>query len=259
MIPDVPKGMLNWTRYDGKNFSYKFGFVPIIDYTAFKQNQESKQQVGLQTYQFDLHSARASVGGFFNAGTKISYFFSIEYKGFDRLPESNGIGITDAYLEVPIGAKSGKIRFGKIKETFVYEMVGDAANLPQMERILNPFFNSRNIGIMYMNYAFNDRVTFAAGWYNNWFVDGQSFKQSADTFTGRITGLPIFKKDGSEFLHLGASVRYVQTEKGIFRYRGRNESNVSDYYIDTVDIASRQLWNLGLESQFTFDRISILA
>jgi hypothetical protein len=28
---------------------------------------------------------------------------------------------------------------GKTKETFSYELVGDSANLPQMERVLNPF------------------------------------------------------------------------------------------------------------------------
>lgn len=258
IMPDVPKELLKWTKYEGSGFSYKIGFVPIVDYTGFLQNQESKNQVGLQDNQLDLRSARVSAGGFFKLGTKIRYFFSLEYRGFDRPPESNGIGITDAYLEVPIGPKAGKIRFGKIKETFVYEMVGDAANLPQMERILNPFFNSRNIGVMYMNYAFHDRVTFAAGWYNNWFVDGQSFKESADTFSARITGLPIFKNDGSEFLHVGASLRYVQTEGGVFRYKGRNESNVTDYYIDTGNISSTQVWNMGLESQFTFDRFSIL-
>ena len=44
---------------------------------------------------------------------------------------------------------------GKIKEPFVYEMVGDAANLPHVERLLSPFFVNRNIGFRLNRTAFD--------------------------------------------------------------------------------------------------------
>ncbi|RDI11907.1 OprO/OprP family phosphate-selective porin [Flavobacterium sp. AG291] len=257
-MPDVPKGWLNWTNYDGKHFSYKLGFAPIVDYTAFVQDSDSKTQVGKQNNTFELRSARINIGGAVKTKLPFRYFFSVEYKGFDRTPEENAFGITDAYIEVPIGSALGKIRFGKIKETFVYEMVGDAANLPHTERILNPFFASRNIGVMYMNYAFDSRMSFAAGWYNNWWVDGQSFKESANTYSARVTGLPYFAND-TNFLHLGASFRNTEAEGNVFRYKGKNESNVTDYYVDTGNIDAKQVWNAGFESLLSVQKWSFLA
>jgi hypothetical protein len=41
----------------------------------------------------------------------------------------------------------GTLSIGKLKQTFAYEMVGDAANLPQSERLLTPFFKSRDLGV----------------------------------------------------------------------------------------------------------------
>ena len=45
----------------------------------------------------------------------------------------------------------GVLTVGKTKEPFIYEMVGDSAFLPQMERILNPFFVSRDVGVLLSN------------------------------------------------------------------------------------------------------------
>ena len=52
----------------------------------------------------------------------------------------NGRGTT-------VTVQLGTLTLGKIKEPFVYEMVGDAANLPHHERLMSPFFRSRNDGV----------------------------------------------------------------------------------------------------------------
>jgi phosphate-selective porin len=188
----------------------------------------------------------------------INYFLSLEYKGLDRPPEAPSFGITDFWFSIPIHKKVGTFTFGKIKETFVYEMVGDAANLPFLERTLNPFFVSRGIGIKLSNSVLNDRMTYAVGWFNDWFTQDQSFGESANDVTARITGLPVYSKDGANYLHLAASYRYAGGENGVVRLKGRPESNIASNFVDTGDIPASYQNAFGLELLANRGRFSVL-
>lgn len=65
------------------------------------------------------------------------YLVAGEYKGFDGAPDRNW-DMTDVSLTFPLRGPGTTLTVGKTKQTHVYEMVGDAANLPQQERVLNP-------------------------------------------------------------------------------------------------------------------------
>jgi hypothetical protein len=128
VAPDVPNGWIDWTAYDGKYFSYKLGIVAIFDYDAFWQNSNSLDQVGSQRDQWDIRSFRIALGGKLGYQLPIKYFLSVEYKGLDRPANAEGWGSTDISLTTALGRpKYGSITVGKTKETFCYEMVGDAA------------------------------------------------------------------------------------------------------------------------------------
>ena len=258
-VPDIPKKWLKWSQFEGKAFSMRIGFAPIVDYVWNGQDNESKEQVGEQESRFDLRSGRMTFSGDFKFSNPLNYFLSVEYKGFDRGPEDPPFGVTDLSLSIHLNKILGKFTIGKIKETFVYEMVGDAANLPFTERILNPFFQSRSIGIKLMNGFYDERMTFAVGWFNDWFVKDVSFDDNGNQFTARLTGLPIYQEKGKKFLHLGISSRYNQAAKNLLRYRGRNESNISSYYVDTKDIPADHSWSVGLEGLWSYRNFSFLS
>ena len=122
-------------------------------------------------------------------------------------------------------------------------MVGDAANLPQQERVLSPFFTSRNVGIRYLDNFLNDRMSFSVGVYNDWFQSDRSFKKSGTQVSARLTGLPIDPKDGREFLHLAVAFRHLGADDGQLRYKGRPESNVIDNYVDTGNFPGKYAGN----------------
>jgi hypothetical protein len=64
---------------------------------------------------------------------------STEIKGKDHVQnDASKFGFTDVEISTSVW-KLGTLKYGKIKEPFVYEMVGDAANLQEQERALNPF------------------------------------------------------------------------------------------------------------------------
>lgn len=167
------------------------GAAPIFDYTWFSQDQASIDQVGVQGDDFDIRSARIQARGnlFARREHPWKYLVSFEYRGFDSDPDHNW-NFTDVSLTIPAGPL-GDLTVGKIKESFVYEMVGDAANLPHLERLLSPFFTSRSIGLRLNRPVLDQRATLAVGAFNDWFTKDLSYEESGWDLTGRVTALPL--------------------------------------------------------------------
>jgi phosphate-selective porin len=177
----------------------------------------------------------------------IGYFISAEIKGPDHVQSGDSsLGFTDVEFNTSLG-RLGTLRVGKIKEPFVYEMVGDAANLQQQERALNPFFTSRGIGARLSKPFARDAMSWSVGWYNDWWVTDQPFGESGNDFVGRLTAVPYWKGGGSSYVHLGAGVRYVGADEGTLRFRGRPESNVTDDYVDSGSLAGDHATDAGVE------------
>ncbi len=253
-IPDVSrKRNMGWTKGGNKLITWQLGFVPILDYNLNIQNDQSEKQVGNQESRFDIRSARLSVRGNLNfKKNPWSYMISMEYKGLDRTEDDDPFGFTDIKFTIPIGKKAD-LTLGKIKETFIYEMVGDAANLPHQERLLNPFIRSRNAGIVYKHYFVDNRITATAGWFND-FINGKG----NNTFTARVTGLNKWVNNGKLFIHSGIGFRYVQAKEGTVRLKGKNQSNISTNYVDTKDFAANHQMNLGFEQLWSLENFSVL-
>ena len=180
----------------------------------------------------------------------IDYFVSVEVKGKDHVADdASKLGLTDVDISTGLGAL-GTLHVGKIKEPFVLEMVGDAANLPQQERALNPFFASRGIGLRIGRPFANQTMTYNAGWYNDWWVADQTFKHSGNNLVGRLTAVPYWAKDGADYLHLGVSARRTGAEEEIMRFKGRPESNVGANYVDSGPLAAEYALELGVDASW---------
>jgi len=256
-IPDVSHKEMKWSKTRNSWFSAKLGFAPILDYNTVYQDNDSENQVGSQESRWDIRSARVMLRGKINFKKKWSYLLSYEYRGLDRKEDQTAFGFTDIKLIIPVGEHS-ELHVGKQKETFVYEMVGDAANLPHFERLMNPFFNSRNNGIIYRHFLMNDRMTISAGVFNQWPGNGKNLDEGATTFTARVTGLPKWENEGKTFMHMGIGVRYVEAENGLVRLKGKNESNISDNYVDTGNMEAKHQWNVNFEQLWSLENFSVL-
>ena len=258
-LPDVPDAVLEQIHQDSRFVSLRIGLAPMFDYTFFTQDARSLAQVGAQPDQFEVRSGRVMARGEIRTPRAISYLISFEYKGFDRDPGDPNWAFTDVNFTIPISARVGSLTFGKTKEPFSYEMVGDAANLPQSERVLSPFFKSRNIGATLHNTWLGQRATWAIGWYNDWWVAGDAFSESGHDAAARVTAVPIWSDNSSRYLHLGAAVRYYSGDKHQIKYQGRPETNVSDLYLDTGVLAADHAWHSGLELLWADRTYSVVA
>jgi phosphate-selective porin OprO and OprP len=258
-IPDVPQSFVDQTQIRERWLTLKLGLVVLADYSAFHQDSDSIGQVGNQEDQWEARAARLMFRGTLGRDYKVGYLVAGEYKGFDTDP-GDLWSLTDLSLAFPLGGPATKLTVGKTKETFAYEMVGDAANLPHPERVLSPFFVSRNVGLKLTQVVGEaQRMTASAGVFNDWWVNGDAFEDSGTDFSARFTGLAWDRPDGTRFLHLGVSGRYAGADDDTLRYRGRPESNVSDYYVDTGDLAGDHAWHLGLEALWNEGPFSLLA
>lgn len=257
-VPDVPHATEQQLHVHAHWFTLKVGLATIVDYTAFWQDSNNLAQVGQQQDQWDLRSLRLILHGTLGTGYKVRYYVAGEYKGFDTEPE-NLWNMTDVSLIFPIAGQATTLTVGKTKETFGYEMVGDAANLPQQERVLSPFFVSRDIGIKLAHViGAGHRMTASVGVFNDWWVTGDALNESGTDVTARVTGLAWDNRGGKSYLHLGVSGRYAGADHDTMRYKGRPESNVTDLYVDTGDLPGDHAEHLGLESLWNEGSFSVL-
>jgi phosphate-selective porin OprO/OprP len=258
LVPDLSASVADQVQVKSRTFTLKVGLVLIEDYTSFSQDTDSRAQVGEQSSQWDIRAARLMLHGTIGQDYRIGYLVAGEYKGFESDPDSTW-DLTDVALTFPLGGPATKLTVGKTKETFDYEMVGDSGSLPQQERVLNPFFVSRNIGVKVIHVTAGQRMTIAAGVFNDWWVGGGSFADSGTDFSARLTGLAWDQPDGTRFLHLGVSYRYAGADNDTLRYRGRPEINVGDYYVDTGNLAADHASHLGLEALWNEGSVSLLS
>lgn len=258
-VPDVPRTLGDLTSVTAPGFTFKMGLVALLDYTAFRQDDTNVAQVGKQDSQWQVRAARLMARGTLGEAYKVAYLVAAEYKGFSTEPTESW-SLTDLSLSFPLGSPATKLTVGKTKQSFSYEMVGDAANLPQQERVLNPFFVSRSVG-MRLNHVVGDdhRMTLAAGIFNTaWLKDGDA-ADGGTQLTARVTGLVWDEAEGKRFLHLGLSGRQVHADSGTLRYRGRPETNVGDHFVDTGTLKAGRARQLGLEALWNEGPFSVLA
>jgi phosphate-selective porin OprO/OprP len=161
----------------------------------------------------------------------------------------NNVEARDVYIgfrNIPI---IGSIRMGYLKEPIGLELQASSNNITFMERptTADGFQEGRNTGILAFNTAFDERMTWAFGFFRN---TGQFFAGEITdglAMTGRLTGLPWYEEDGAKLLHLGIAWRHFDPHGDPVRLRARPESHVSPRLVDSATIAADMEDILGVE------------
>ncbi len=258
IMPDLARALADRWEIKTGWFTLKFGEDIIVDYTAFTQDAASISQVGRQDNQWQAREVRLDAQGTFGSSYKVKYYINAAYNGFDADSQKNW-NLIDLWLGFPLGGPNTTLTVGKTKETFDYEVVSSFVNLSQQERILNPFFTSRDVGVKLTQVMADQRMTLSGGAFSDWWVNGDTPKNGGADASARLTGLLWDCEDGKCYFHLGVSGRYISAPTNTLRYAGRPESNVADDYVDTGDIPADHAWHLGLEALWNQGPFSVLA
>lgn len=258
VFPDVPDDWIESVTFRFKHWSLGIGLATLLDYSILSQDETNIAQVGKQANKLEFRSFRLLFRGTLDFLGPLSYLLAAEYNGFGREPEEKRFNITDLSLTWKLQKSAGRFTFGKQKEPFIYEMVGDAANLPHHERLLEPFFSARNTGIRWDTDFFKRRMGFSLGWYNDWWHKPGGFSDNGNQLSARLIGRPVWLNEGAQLLHLGISARYVEGDGGVLRYRGRPGSHVTVPYVDTGKFDADHAWHMGMEALWSGHHLSIL-
>jgi len=241
-----------WNAFDSKHFTALFSAGLFLDRANWlSQNEASRNQVGdLEDYDGGtIRALRFGLNGQINFKRPWHYSLWVATNSFDsefHPSESSSISWFDYRLDIPL-TKRMTISIGKQKEPISLPRLMTLTWNPLQERAAaeNALMTSRNIGISLSGNAFDERVTWAGGAFNNWIDSGESFSDNANQFVGRATWLPMLSRDESNLIHLGVGVRYDNAKQGL-HYKAVPEVRDAPLFVDTglFDAESSTLVNL---------------
>jgi phosphate-selective porin OprO/OprP len=233
LLRDVGANALD---HDAERFTLRPVIAILADYTFFTQDDASVAQVGEQEDTRDLRAGRVGLLVRGKGDQAWEGYVAADFQE-KRTREDAVFQLYDLRFGIPVGPVN--LDIGKQKQPFVYEMVGLSLLNPQQERVLSPFFVTRSIGVQASGQAAGDRMTWAAGWFNDWLETGATFSDNANDYVARITGLVKASLDNLDYVHVGLGLRRVGPDAGMIRMSGRPESNVAG------EVAFEAVWDRG--------------
>lgn len=228
-----------WNVFRTKPITGMLAGAILMENTRWlSQDNINEQQVG-NLSQFEggsMRGFRAGLGGTFNFKKPWTYVFSFGTRAFERGFEQSNLDefvLYDYRVDIPLG--SATLSLGKTRETISMSRLSGMIYLPsQQERasVADGLLPARNVGIVINNSFLKERMTWAAGVFNNWYEVDRSFSDNPTVLTGRITALPFLSEDQSNLLHLGIAGRYSNAGGGI-RYKAKTEIFSGPLSVDT--------------------------
>jgi phosphate-selective porin OprO/OprP len=242
-----------WNAFENPFFTGLFSAGLFLDRANWlSQNDASRNQPGVgDIEEYDGGSIRAfrfGLNGQLNLKRPWHYSIWFATNSFDSdfdEDETDAFSWFDYRVDIPL-ANRLTLSIGKQKEPISLPRLMTLTWNPMQERSAaeNAMLASRNTGIALSGYTRNERVTWAAGAYNNWIDSGESFSDNANQFVGRVTWLPKLSSNESNLLHLGVGVRYDDAKQGL-HYKAVPEVRNAPLFVDTglFDANSSKLVN----------------
>ncbi len=157
----------------------------------------------------------------------------------------------------------GNLRAGQFKEPYGLEQITSSNHLTFMERsLMNAFVPAYNAGLMAFDAVASERITWAVGAFRTGTDNGEVSKGDGEwATTARLTGLPYFDEDGSDYVHLGVGVSRRSPTDDTITFSTKPEANLAPSYLsiavpaETYDlIGAEAAWVEGsflLQGEYT--------
>jgi phosphate-selective porin OprO/OprP len=217
----------DFTNYDVNDgqFRIRIGIRLQVDATAGNQTQGIANAFG--TIDTATHFRRFRV---FAAGRILRRFdFDFEWD-FGADP-----GVKDAWLEGVKYTKFLRWRIGRFREPFGLSRQTGSNFLSFLERPLPvaAFAPGRSWGVMLRHAELNERLHWAVSAASGGREDVDNQNTANLSFTGRVTGLPLFRDAGRRLLHLGLSYSARNPKGDSTQYQTQPEARFAPFYADT--------------------------
>jgi phosphate-selective porin OprO/OprP len=239
MLPSNYRDTSKWNRWETRLTSGIFAGAVALDRTRWlSQSDASFGQVGDldDTAGGEVRAFRFGVIGTLNFDQPWVYTIFGATSAFDGGFDQNSdddFQWFDYRVDIPFYGDT-TLSIGKQKEPISMERLTSLIFLPMQERpaALDAMLPARNHGIVLSGNAFEDRVAWAGGIFNNFIDSDEPMSDTASQFVGRLSGVPWRSADSSNLIHLGLGARYSNAKQGV-RYASEPEFNLAPVFIDT--------------------------
>jgi len=253
MLPVGYADSTRWNRWKSKYISGIFVAALLLDRQRWPGSEdEIEQQVGsLDDFEGgEIRGLRFGVVGTLNFKRPWVYTLFAATNAFDGGFDStttDNLSFLDYRLDIPLWRRSA-LSIGKQKEPISMERIMSLAYEPMQERtsVSDAMLPSRNVGIVLNGNLASERMTYAAGVFNDWFEADEEFEESATEFAGRVTGLPLIAEDEGGLLHVGFGLRRTDAEAGL-RFRTSPEFHNAPDFVDTGSFEAESAITYNLE------------
>lgn len=248
MVTQAPPVMnKKWNHIKTRWVNVNLGAAILLDHNIVGQDGANVQQVGEISPGTEFRGDRFMASGTLNFRNPWRYMLSVNFNGLDAPQGKKSFDFIDWNVEIPLGKKGGWFTVGKQKEGVGIEYVAPGTQMQFMERGSGApmFIRQRNIGIRYSNNFLDQRVSFTAGFFNNYWETGKSFSENGSQFTSRLTGLVHYRSD-RDLVQVGVGFRYTDPTEGKLSYKAKPEVNTAPSFISTgsFDASGANLWTL---------------
>ena len=226
-----------------KRYKFRLGGRLNYDLAFFNPDQDTKAVVesGATRIQdgSELRRARIELSG--EVAERVDWETSFDFAGGKASFKNMYVGLKD----LPFG----NLRVGQFKEPFSLEQLTSDNHTTFLERSLvsanDPAYNP---GLMLFGDLASQRMTWAVGAFRTGSDDGEISRGDGEwAATARVTGLPFYDEDGTDYVHLGfgASRRYVHDD--MLSLGVKPEANLAPAYLELDDLPAESVDILGAE------------
>jgi phosphate-selective porin OprO/OprP len=239
--------MVKWNEYEGPYFTIRAGGGFLVEGAAFEQDEESKQQLDLES-DWKVRDARLSLKGRFPKFKRaVTWTSGIMYDG----PTDQYL-VRETGVMIAVPELRGHIFVGRTKEGFSLNkvMVGYAGWTMERSTINDATIPILADGIKWLGYIPERHLLWNLGFYKDWFSEGQTFSTYDTQAVGRIAWLPVASEKTGTLVHIGLSGRYGEPDEGKLKLRSRPEAFPAPYFVDTGSFPCDKTEMLGLEAYY---------
>jgi phosphate-selective porin OprO/OprP len=237
---------VHWNEYQGPHFTIRAGAGFLVDYAAFAQDANSKEQFAL------------------SPGGKLRDFRFIMGGGFPSLPLPTtwcaGVmydGAVHSWYVRQTGIMFGVPKIlsyffiGRQKEGFSLNKIMVGYDGWTMERsTMNDTIPLLADGLKWYGYSKRHGFLWNAGYYNDVASKGQSFSSYSSQEVARVAWLPVHSEEEGTLVHLGFNFRYGKPVDGQLRLKSKPEAFLAPIFIDTGTFPANSANNVGYEAYY---------
>jgi phosphate-selective porin OprO/OprP len=233
-----------WNRFTTKPISGLLTGALVLDRLQWTtQDEDSEAQVGdlSETNGGEIRALRFGAVGTLNFARPWTYTVFLVTHAFDQGYNSrtqNTLRFFDYRLDIPL-ADALTLSVGKQKEPISHERLVTMAAMSMQERaaVSDALLTSRNHGLVLSGAIASARMTWAAGAFNDWIDTDESFSNTSNEVTGRVTWVPAMSEDRSNLLHIGLGLRTSNAKEPI-QVGAKPEFNGAERFVDTGEFTA---------------------